>query len=178
MSSSGPIVIVSSWAWGPTTCSNAARKPVASWPWVTRNIPIINYPSVDRLVLRRHQAGGGLFCRPFLCTAAKCSSEIPNRVGLSAVKARHSLLDREHLIANAQVGIKRQTRQRDLTNNKTVILIGHSRPLTPALPPPRSQSPRATRPPPPGWGGSVIRPADRRSMTPAILAAPRAIRRP
>src|SRR6202789_348776 len=42
MSSSGPIAIVSNCICGPTTCSKAARKPLASCPWVTRTIPIIS----------------------------------------------------------------------------------------------------------------------------------------
>src|SRR6202453_1774342 len=52
MSSSGPIAIVSNFICGPRTCSSAARKPLASRPWVTRTIPIINNP-----LLGAHQLG-------------------------------------------------------------------------------------------------------------------------
>jgi hypothetical protein len=68
-----------------------------------------------------------------LCTAAQCSSEIPNRVGPLRRQDSQSLIDSEHLIANAQVGIKRQTGEGDLANDKTVVIVGHSRPSPPAL---------------------------------------------
>src|SRR5436190_13850316 len=44
-SSSGPMVIASIWACGPTTCSNAARNSIASRPWVTSTRPIMELPA-------------------------------------------------------------------------------------------------------------------------------------
>jgi hypothetical protein len=44
-----------------------------------------------------------------------------------------SLIDSERLIANAQAGIKRQTRECDLANDKAVVIVGHSGPSSPTL---------------------------------------------
>ena len=44
-----------------------------------------------------------------------------------------SLFDRKRLIASAQAGIKRQTGQPDPADDHAVVIIRHSRPLTPAL---------------------------------------------
>jgi hypothetical protein len=68
-----------------------------------------------------------------LCTAAQCSSEIPNCIRPVAVKTSQSLIDSERLIANAQAGIKRQARERDLANDKSAVIIRHSRPSLPAF---------------------------------------------
>jgi len=53
--------------------------------------------------------------------------------GVLGRQDRQSLDDRQRLIANAQAGIKRQTRQPDPGDDHAVVIIGHSRPLTSAL---------------------------------------------
>src|SRR6202051_2495507 len=60
-SSSGPMVIASSWRWGPTTCSSAERNSMASRPWVTKTRPII--PNSSRAL--RCTARMGAHSRPF-----------------------------------------------------------------------------------------------------------------
>ena len=87
MSSSGPIVIVSTCCCGPTTCSMAARNSIASRPCVTSTIPII-----ERLLQRAagarspHFVRCGEKCNPSITRVARCS--VPSAAAESSACSR------------------------------------------------------------------------------------------
>ena len=117
MSSSGPIVIVSSCSCGPTTCSSAALNSVASCPWVTSTIPIIML-QVQSL---RERSRYFVHCEAKRKSiATKCSSQCHDRVANTTQAAQGDVRQRSPRGLQAERGTMTPQRRRWLS------AFGHS----------------------------------------------------